>query len=520
MSAVNGSGTSNRVVAILESLRAKGIRLWTSEGQLHYEAPKGALGSNDIQELRSAKDQLITLLERIGTAEANEPQLIERKCADRAPFSFSQQAHWNLYHLSDKPSFCQVLSVTSVGGRLDIGVLQDSLTEMVRRHEILRTRIVIFEGVPIQKMEQSADCLLQFEDLECLPVENRESEVSHVVERILLQPVNVHSLPVIRAQLLKIRDDAHVLIVSIEHLFADQYSMSLLLRDLFSTYFSKLIGATPSLPSITMQFADFANWQRQSSSSWYTRHRAYWEPRLRVYGRQPFPVEGALTLPGDSQWELIHFDIDKKMTADLRAWCKSRYTTLVLSVFTAYAALVLRWCKTTKAIFPYEIDGRVSPKIENTIGYFASVLYLEIDLPDGASMDALLKQIKERYCDAYEHADSSYIEALIPRPEFTRNGLFNWASHGPSISHSLPSDCVELLSFEPFPVDPRIKSNLHRDTEPIMFFIEGTEAILGGFQFQAARLSSSAAQRFIQCFQIFLRTLLTQPERRIDEIPC
>jgi hypothetical protein len=142
-------------------------------------------------------------------------------------------------------------------------------------------------------------------------------------------------------------------------------------------------GEPLSLPNIAVQFPDYAAWQRSTEEAWCREHASYWTERLAGCERVRFPDDATVIANAMGGFAAAPLRIGKEMTAGLREWCRLRKTTVVMSVFTIYAALVLRWCKVPDAVFQYMSDCRFSPQIENTIGYFAAPLYLRMQLLAG-----------------------------------------------------------------------------------------------------------------------------------------
>src|SRR5262249_7763103 len=156
------------------------------------------------------------------------------------------------------------------------------------------------------------------------------------------------------------------------------------------------------------QFVDYAGRQRAEHSQWLDEHVGYWRDRLGGCRRLRFPEECDAQAPVRSGWGIVPLRIGGDLRRLLNQWSKSQRTTLVISVFTAYIALVLRWCGTSEAVFQFQSDGR-DPETVNTIGCFTSVLYLRVALHEEDRFADLLQRVTQEYCSAYEHADSAYL---------------------------------------------------------------------------------------------------------------
>jgi hypothetical protein len=507
---------TDKIAAVLESLRKKGVKLWMENSQLRYKAPRGVLTQEDIESLKLYRDQIAALLKQFTDAENAEPKLERRSRLDRAPLAFSQLAHWNFYRLSERPAIRQIASATRLQGQLNVNALQKSIAEVVRRHDALRTRIVVIDGVPMQEVAESGGCELEVSDLTGLPEALLETEVKRLIESYILQPIDVAVDPLFGVRLLKLRDDEHVLIMTMEHIISDMFSMNILMRETFEAYMQALKARDFSLPEIPVQFADYAVCQRNTLASWMEKHGTHWNERLA--GCQPLRFPGGKSSPPaiNLGWGILPVRIGMELKKELSEWSRLRRTTLVMSVFTAYVALVLRWCNASESIIRYQSDGRVSSEIQNTIGYFASALYIRTGLLEGDRFIDLLNHVIDQYCKAYEHTDFSYFSAQVSPPEITRSSGFNWL---PQRSKFDSVGSEDAITCSPVNFVHPMGKNLEVDGEPSIGLLETEEGgIAGEVWFPLNRFSVETMERFGRNFLVFIQALLRQPEGRVRDI--
>lgn len=516
MTSSNSYKATDMIASIVGSVRKKGIELWVENSQLRYKGPRGALTQEDIERLKLSRDQIVALLEKLIGAENTEQKIEARSRVAPTPLAFSQLAHWHLYRLSERRAIRQVASATRLHGRLDVNALQNSIAAVVRRHDALRTRIVVIDGVPMQEVADSVDFELEISNLTDFTESLREAEVTRLIESQILQPIDVAVDPLFGARLLKLRDDEHVLIMTMEHMISDGVSRNILLQDLFTIYTQALKSQDFSLPKIPVQFADYAVWQRNTDASWIEKHGAYWNKSLAECQRLRFPDDAISAIASEPGWGIIPVLIGTELKTELREWCRLRRTTLVMSVFTAYVGLVLRWCNASEAIIQYQSDGRVSPEIQNTIGLFASVLYIRAKILEEDNFIDLLSRVTDQYCKAYEHADFSYFAAQVPRPQIARSSAFNWVPQGSKFDSFRSEDgltCSPVKFVHPMARDMDV------DAEPsIELFETENDEIAGGVWFPLNRFSVETMERLERNFLVFIRALLRQPEGRVRDI--
>lgn len=517
MSSSNGQESADAIASILESLRRKGVRLWSEDGRLHYEAPKGALSEDDIDCLRSFRGRIVAFLR------GNDEEFIGSRLSPRveihcAPLTFSQLARWQVYRLGEQRSIRQIASATRLHGRLNVNALQKSIERIVRRHAALRTRVICAAEIPTQIISEPDDCELKVVDLATLSEGEREAEVIRAIEQHILEPIDIATGPVFGVRILKLRHDEHVLIVAMEHIISDEFSLGILLRDLFTAYGQASNCRSFSLPAIPIQFADYAVLQKNAHKSWMETHGKYWNERLAGCRRVRFPEEKCSQISSCVGWGTVPLKIGRDLKENLRDWCRQRHTTLAMSVFAAYAGVVLRWCNVSESVIRYQSNGRVRPEIENTIGYFTSSLHLRIALLGNERVIDLIDRTTEEYCHAYEHADSSYIASQVPPADFTRNTLFNWVPQG-SENDLLDLEGAEYaIRCSPIRfVHPMLKS-LELDIEPVTLLFDAKDEVIGGVHYPLNRFSIGEMERFGRNFMMFIDTMLRQPSKRVSDI--
>jgi len=479
------------------------------EGRLHYRAPKGALTPKELEELRSLSGQIVALLEQSDDRDSGPI---------RAPLTFSQRAHWNFYQLERRPAVRQLASATRLSGHLHIEALQRSIEQTARRHAALRTRIVVCDGEPLQEISESSDLKAEIVDVTGLAQQDRQAEVMRHIERLIMQPIDVSEGPLVGITLLKTAIDEHVLIIAMEHTISDAVSLGILLSELLNGYAQAVQGQTLSVPA-PVQFMDVAISQRRGFDSWLKRHGAYWEAHIRACSKVTLPRDVQPSSDNRPGWGKAPIHIGAELKTQLRQWCRQRRTTLVMSVFTAYAAVISRWSGTSEVVIPYQTDGRTDSSVTNTIGFLAAVLYPRIELLETDSFVDLLNKAVDEYCRAHEHADSYYLETRTPKPGFLSNPAFNWVPPGSPSGFSELDGTPAALSLEAVSFEHPMLRTLSSDNEPLMLLYESEEAIDGGILFPLSRFSTQSMERLVRHFMVLLRTLLSHPDRRVSDIP-
>jgi hypothetical protein len=508
---------SDPIDDVLAHVRRKGVRLWAEDGKLQYEAPKGSLTPQEIARLRDSKRLIIALLEKTAREQVPALKLEPRNPQAEIPLTYSQLAYWRLCRESQRGSLRQIASATRLRGALSLDALQQSLSELVRHHEVLRTRIVSRDDGLWQLIDGFRNYEIGRIDLMQLPDGVRENEVSRIMTSLMLEPVDLAVGPLFGVRLVRMREDEHVLLVAMEHMISDAASMNIFLRDLITAYGQAVRKKPIALPKIPIQFADYAIHQQKNHQAWIEKHGAYWDRRLAGCRRLTFPESAPDSVVKFSGWGQVLIRIDRELKESLIKWCRFRKTTLVLSVLTVYTALVMRWCHATDAIIQYQTDGRTNPEIEQAIGYFASVLLLRIETFKTDTFIDLLQRITQEYCASCEHADASYLESRGPRPDFTRNTAFNWIPEDWNNSTSVEDERDSIIR-SPFHFESPILKYIEFDCEPSMLLFDKGNEIVGCIAFPRNRFSNEIMEQFGRNFLGFLEQLIGHAEQRLQDI--
>lgn len=500
---------------MLEYLHHKGVRFFTENGQLRYKALKGTLTPEDLQGLKAAKDQIIGLLQRSSPTRLPGRDLPSPHF-EYAPLAFTQWAHWHQYHLDERPAIRQIASATRLQGPLDLGALQRSLSSVVARQGALRTRIVRVDGVPTQQIASFFAASLELEDLSSCSRASLDSEVRLRIDRHIMEPIDPAVGPLFGVRLLRLHETEHVLVIAMEHMIADGLSLLIMLRELLCGYTRELAGDPTPLPPIPVQFAAHAVSQRAALQAWRDGHAAYLSERLQGQ-RSPFAERQLAPAQGRVGWGSTPLRIDPALKAALRDWSRQRATTVVMSALTAYVALVLRWCQAQQVVIQYQTSGRDHPEVQNTIGYFASVLYLKMELRAEDRFVDLVQRVTEEFCSACEHADSGYLEAQLPKPEFTQSTSFNWICQGATSDFEPDVPAAHLRCSRIHFEHPMLKT-LERDSDPAVLLFEFDDEVLGSIGFPLHRFSPDTMARFGRNYLAFIDALLTRPEGRVQDV--
>jgi amino acid adenylation domain-containing protein len=356
------------------------------------------------------------------------PIPIVNRSAD-LPLSFAQQRLWFLSQLEPKSPFYNVPVAVRIRGKLDREALIKSLHAVVARHEVLRTTFESIDGYPRQRIHEEARLPVEEIDLTELPSEEREQAIRNWAVGEALQPFDLARGPLVRAGLGRIADNEIVFLWSMHHIVSDNWSAGLLLVEVAQQYQSYVNGHDVQLPPLTIQYADYAAWQRAHlAGAELDRQLAYWKQQLNG-------APEALELPTDRPRPAVQsfrgafesFEFDAEVASQLELLCAAENATMFMTLLAAFQLLMSRYSGQTDVCVGAPIAGRNRREIEPLIGFFVNSLVLRGNLSGDRTFRELLEQTRETTLAAYAHQDLPFeklVDELQPRRNLGRSPLF------------------------------------------------------------------------------------------------
>ncbi|HSF38970.1 MAG TPA: condensation domain-containing protein [Thermoanaerobaculia bacterium] len=330
--------------------------------------------------------------------------------------SFAQQRLWVFDQLEPGSTAYNHTSAVRLTGRLDVPALERTLGEILRRHEVLRTRYTVANGDPVQRIEPAGPPSLPVVDLGALGEREREAEVRAVIRTEKLRLFDLSRGPMLRALLVRLDGESHALLFSLHHIASDIWSMALLVREVAALYGAFSAGRPSPLPELPVQYADFAAWQRQClRGGVIERHLAFWERRLQ--GELPAielpgarPQAGLPTYRGDQR----AFRLAPELFCALRDASRREGATLFMTLVAGFAAWLSRATGQEDLLIGTTLGSRNRIELEDVIGFFVNILPLRIDLAGPLSFRQLLGRVKSGTAEMLAHQDLP-LELLLGR---------------------------------------------------------------------------------------------------------
>ncbi|MEG3870446.1 amino acid adenylation domain-containing protein [Microcoleus sp. Z1_B5] len=433
------------------------------------------------------------------------------------PLSFAQQRLWFFEQLNPGNFTYHILAAVRLTGTLDATSLDRSLNELVKRHEVLRTAFQTINGQPVQAIASNLELQILEIDLRSLPETERSREVERLIAAEAKLAFDLSQAPLLRAKLLHLSDSNWVLLLSTHHIIFDAWSMGIFIQELATFYQAFCTGKPSPLPELSVQYADFASWQRQwLQGEVLETQLAYWKKQLG--GNLP-----VLNLPTDRPRSAVQtfrgavhkFTIPKAIAEEMTLLSQREKATLFMTLLAAFKTLIYRYTGQEDILVGSPIANRNRREIEELIGLFANTLVFRTNLSSNPTFKDLLGRVREVALGAYNHQDLPFeklVEIIHHERDLSHNPLFQVLFslrnvRTPQIK--LPGLTLSSLEIE----RKTARFDLALDLE------EGLEGINATLEYSQDLFDASTARRIAGHFLTLLESIAANPEQRISHLP-
>ncbi|HCE6699397.1 TPA: non-ribosomal peptide synthase/polyketide synthase [Pseudomonas aeruginosa] len=456
-----------------------------------------------------------------GVTPANLPIPEVASAFERIPLSYAQERQWFLWQMDPQSAAYNIPSALRLRGELDVEALSASLGAIVERHQSLRT--VFVEDEQLDGFRQQ---VLASVDVP-VPVtlagdDDAQAQIRAFVESETQQPFDLRNGPLLRARLLRLAADDHVLTLTIHHVAADGWSMRVLVEELIALYGARRQGVEATLPDLPIQYADYAIWQRHwLEAGERERQLEYWMARLG--GGQ-----SVLELPTDRQRPALpsyrgarhELQLPQALGRQLQALAQREGTTLFMLLLASFQALLHRYSGQDEIRVGVPVANRNRVETERLIGFFVNTQVLRADLDTQMPFLDLLQQTRVAALGAQSHQDLPFeqlVEALQPERSLSHSPLFqamynhqNLGSAGrQSLAAQLPGLSVEDLSWGAHSA----QFDLTLDT------YESEQGVHAEFTYATDLFEAATVERLARHWRNLLEAVVAEPRRRLGDLP-
>jgi amino acid adenylation domain-containing protein len=513
-----------------------------------FESPTVAELAEVISTTQQAKQSLDS--SSIAPVSRNQP----------LPLSFAQQRLWFLDNLEPGSPDYNIPAPVRLVGQLDVAALEQSFNEIVRRHEILRTRFVM-EGQAIQEIAPTMKVTFPVIDLQAFPEADREVKIQQLIAQEALKPFDLTQAPLFRIQLLQLGEEEHILVLVLHHIIFDLWSIGVLLQEVTELYKAFTTGEVdPSeipptplnkggylpptpflrgspqaggseamgdqalsgrrylLPELPIQYADFAVWQRQYlQGEVLEKHLSYWKQQLG--GNLPvleLPSDRSRSTVQSNRGAIHYFAFPKDLSDAIQAFSQREGATLFMTLSAAFKTLLYALTGQQDILIGSPIANRDRVELEPLIGFFVNTLVLRTDLSGNPSFRELLARVREVTLGAYAHQDLPFeklVEALQPNRKQSEFPLFKvWFA-----LENAPIPDVKLPKLTLSPVD--FYSSIAR-YDLRLGLTETNAGLKGSLEYKAELFDATTIARVVRHLEAILRQAVAQPDIRLEQLAC
>ncbi|QRK14210.1 LLM class flavin-dependent oxidoreductase [Archangium violaceum] len=508
--------------ALLSELRSLDVRLWVEGELLRYSAPKGALSPALLSEVRARKEEILAFLRQAAMATRSGPPPIQPapRTGESLPLSFAQQRLWFLTQLQSDASANASYNMPGalrLEGPLDVAALERSLSEILRRHETLRTTFPVVSGTAVQAIAPAQPIRVPLVDLTAHPEAERETEVRRLAAEEALRPFELTVDALLRCTLLRLAPQSHVLLITLHHITADAWSIAILFKELVTLYEAFSAGRPSPLPELPIQYADFAWWQRRHlEGEALARHVEYWKqqlagapPLLELPSDHPRPP--AQTFRGGS----VPFQLDAGLSRKLKQLGEQAGATPFMTLLAAWSVLLSRYSGQEDIVVGSPIANRTRKELEPLIGFFVNTLVLRTRLDGAPSFLELLGRVKQVALDAYAHQDAPFehlVEALQPERNLSHPPLFQ-------VMFMLQNAPVERLELAGLRVSLAETESATAKFDLTLSLEETAAGFKGGLEYSADLFERPTIVRMVEHLRVLLEGIVAAPHQPVSALP-
>src|SRR6185436_5624043 len=474
--------------------------------------------SRRVTELSSEKRRLLALLlkeQSIGGA------LLPLGRAERSsnvlPCSFAQQRLWFLDQLEPGNLAYIVPGIFRFDGPLDLAAFTESVNEVIRRHEILRTSFADIEGEPVQVIEEPQRVAVPLIDLTGVREPERAAEIQRLAEEEAGRAFDLGCAPLLRVTLLKLDEQDHIVLLTMHHIISDGWSMMVVLQEVAALYDAFTQGSDALLEELPIQYADYAVWQREHLQGEVLEQQlAYWKQQLQ-------DAPPVLELPSDrprptvrsTGGACISFPLPAEVAEGVRALSRREGTTMFMTLLAAFKVLLHRYSGQQRIVVGTSVAGRNRKELEGLIGFFVNSLVMHTEMSGAPTFREVLARVKETALGAYAHQELPF-ERLVEEFQADRSlsytplfQVFFSLQNAPQASKEMTGLKTQSLGEQ----TRAAKFDLSLDMREV------GETIGGSFEYNTDLFDADTIKRMVGHFQTILKGIVHDPGQLISRLP-
>ncbi|MFF4404870.1 amino acid adenylation domain-containing protein [Streptomyces sp. NPDC001404] len=482
-------------------------------------APAVPAGVNDAAALRAdlLRRRLAGRREQRNEARPDGIPLADRTAP--LPLSAGQQQMWFLSRLEPDSAEYLVPMVLRLRGTLDAAALEAAWRRVLNRHEILRTRYGLDGHEPVQVVDGPGDRELPFgvDDLTGDPQAHRERLAAALVEQHVTTPFDLAAEWPVRARLIRLAADDHVLAVAFHHIACDAWSVRIVASELSQVYTAFVQGVPDGLAPLAVQYADFAAWQQQRlSGPALERQLAHWREALAGALPAELPTDRPRPATRDSSGADVPFRFPEGLSDRVRRLAAAHGTTPFTVLLTAFQALVSRWTGQPDVSVGTVVSGRHRPELQQIVGYGINTLVLRAAWDGDPGFAELLDRSKAAVLDAFDHQEVPFarlVDELQPERDMSRTPLHQ-------VAFTMHEQRLDAFALPGLTVGQYRREDAVAKYDLTLQIEEGADGSFGGaLNYATALFDRETAGRMVRHLLRLLDGATAAPDRPVSRLP-
>ena len=434
---------------------------------------------------------------------------------DQIPLSYAQQRLWFLNQLMPGSNAYNLPAEMVIGAQINIGAFQQALSEVMRRHEALRTTFALVANQPVQRINPPAALELPLIDLRSLSPDKQRETAERLRHESALRPFDLEAGPLVRAKLVRVDEQEYLFLLSMHHIVSDGWSMGVLLHEVETLYESFSQGLTSPLPELEVQYADYARWQREWLQGETLKEEVtFWKGQL----------DGAptlLELETDHPRQLMRklrgaqhpVVFSEEVSQWLREFHRQEGATLFMTLMAGFHGLLWRFTGQTDILVGSPIAGRSRVELEPMIGFFVNMIPIRTNFSKNPTFRELVNQVRDASLAAYTHQELPFdklVEELQPKRSPGRNPIFQAILSFQNAAPQLSMAKVSLPAGAPVSADVKFDLEVHLCDTP--------SGVTGWFVYSPELFEPAFISRMVYHFQRLFEKAMVEPDSELSTL--
>ena len=443
------------------------------------------------------------------------PELVAVERGGRMPLSYAQQRLWFLQQLEPESAAYNMAFGVRLRGELKREAVEWSLNELVKRHEVLRTRFVEENGVAGAEVAEELKLGMEEEDLSGLGEEEREERVRGIAEGEARRPFVLGGEALLRARLLRMGEQEHVLVVTMHHMVSDGWSVGIMVREFAELYGAGIEGREPGLEELKIQYGDYAVWQREWLQGEVMEEQLeYWRKQLGGMEALELGTDHARPAVMSHRGGVVAMQFSGEVTEKLKEVGRREGVTLFMSLLAVLQVVLSKYAGQKDVAVGTPVANRNRVEVEGLIGFFVNTLVLRTDLGGNPTFQEVVKRVRQVTLEGYQHQDVPFeklVEELQPERNLSRSPLFQ-------VMLALQNTGQRALQMQGLQVD-----ELAIQTESTKFDLQLTlseteEGLAGELRYARDLYEGETVERMAGHLSRVAEEMVRNPEQRVGEV--